>query len=483
MPRRTDPQTVIRSQVVLEEHDVSPDGRFAVVVRRFVRSDGYQSHLWLVPLGGSGSPVQLTSGAVRDVLPRVAPDGASVAFKRTPVTEGGRRGALQRTADPSADSARLLVLPISAAGKPGTPWTARTPRRRSVGEIAWSPDGCRLAFTMDAGPARFIQGPTPETGQEPLARRITRIDWRMDETGHVDHWPHLHVVEARRGATPRRLTAGDWGVAGIAWSPDGGSVAFAADRRLDADLLPRTSIWAVAVPEILAGSDANAPEVEPREVLRVGGPAHSPAWSPDGRWLAAVGTLDADALDDTSPELVVGPADGSAPPWPLAPSLDRPIGSWIDTDLFGWTASSRTTPAWLDRGRIVAVVSDRGRSAPWRFDVDPETGRPAERTPEPLVTGDIATHSLAVATGENAPRDGRMTLLACVGNRPVELVTVPLGGQAPAIRTRLGSRWTDGLEWPEMRLVQAPGAGGPIDLWVASRAGADANASLSLIHI
>jgi dipeptidyl aminopeptidase/acylaminoacyl peptidase len=480
---------------VLEEHDVSPDGRFAVVVRRFVRGDRYRSHLWLVPLAGRGAaPIQLTSGAVRDKLPRVAPDGSSVAFKRTPVAEGGRHGALQRATDPGADTARLHVLPIVHGGQPGTLWSVRTPRRRSVGEIAWSPDGRRIAFTIDAGPPRFIVGPTPETGQEPLARRITRIDWRLDEVGHVDHWAHLHVVEARRGATARRLTAGDWGVAGVAWSPDSASIAFAADRRPDADLLPRTSIWAVDVPETLATADAALPEVEPRQLLGVGGPATSPAWSPDGRWIAAIGTVEADALDDTSPELIVGPADGSAPPWPLAPTLDRPIGSWIDTDLFGWTASSRATPAWLDPATIVAVVSDRGRSAPWRFDLDPSTGRPT-RPPERLVTGDIATHSLAVATGADAPRDGRITLLACVGDRPVELVALPSGGAAagsdvvgaaaavrtPAVRTRFGSRWAEGFDWPTMRLIEAPGPGGPIDVWVASPAGSDAAEALPTV--
>ncbi len=41
--------------MVLEEHDVSPDGRFAVGVRRFIRGDRYRSHLWLVPLAGGGA--------------------------------------------------------------------------------------------------------------------------------------------------------------------------------------------------------------------------------------------------------------------------------------------------------------------------------------------------------------------------------------------------------------------------------------------
>ena len=485
MARTTDPATVIRAQVVLEEHDVSPDGRFAVVVRRFVRGGRYRSHLWLVPLVGAGAPAQLTTGAVRDALPRVAPDGASVAFKRTPVAEAGRRGAIQRTADPGADVARLYVLPIVDGRRPGTPWAVRTPRRRSVGEIAWSPDARRLGFTIDAGPARFIQGPTPETGQEPLARRITRIDWRMDETGHVDHWQHVHVVAARRGASPRRLTEGDWSASGIAWSPDGRSIAFAADPRPDADLLPRTSIWTVKVPESLAVGEGEPEAVAPSEVLALGGGAHSPAWSPDGRWIAAIAMVDADALDDTSPELVVGPSDGSEPARRLAPALDRPIGSWIDTDLFGWSVSSRTTPAWLDGGTIVAVVTDRGRSAPWRFDVDPESGVPSG-PPVRLVTDDLATHRLAVATAEHPPGDARITLLACVGNRPVELVTMspdPQGPEArgPLVRTRFGSRWTDGLEWPEMQLVTAPGSGGPIDLWVASPAGAAADSPMPTV--
>jgi dipeptidyl aminopeptidase/acylaminoacyl peptidase len=350
----------------------------------------------------------------------------------------------------------------------------RTPRERSVGEVAWSSDGERLALTIEVDPPRFLVGPAPTGDDAPTARRITRVDWQWDEEGALDRWSHLHVVEARRGARPRQVTEGDWGVSKLAWSPDGRTVAFVADRRPDADLLPRGSIWAVDVDRAgVDGGDGIDPRrAEPIEVLATGGPADKPAWSPDGRWLAAVAWVDADAVDDTSPELVVGPADGSAAPWPLAPELDRPVGTWNDTDMHGWVASSRTTPAWVDDRTIVAIVTDRGRATPWRFPLDPASGR-LTGAPEPLTHDDISAYSFAATANPSVPRDRRVTALACLGDRPMELVTVPLDGPAaPVRRTRIGSRWAERFAWPEMRSVQVPGPGGPIETWIASPAGA-----------
>jgi dipeptidyl aminopeptidase/acylaminoacyl peptidase len=187
--------------------------------------------------------------------------------------------------------------------------------------------------------------------------------------------------------------------------------------------------------------------------------------------------VEAEALDDTSPELVVAPAEGGSPRR-VAPTLDRPIGSWIDTDLLGWSASSRVTPAWLDARTIVAIVTDRGRTAPWRFEIDPVTGESAG-DPAPLASGDLATESLAVVAAADAPGDGRVTLLACVGDRPMELVTIRADRHAagralpaPRVRTTLGGRWASGFTWPEMRPVEVPGAGGTIETWVASPRGA-----------
>src|SRR6185503_6859868 len=260
--RRTDAATLIRAQVVLDEHDMSADGRFAVVVRRFVVRDRYQSHLWLVLLAGRGRAIQLTSGPVRDTGPRLAPDGSAVAFRRSAADAPGRkhRGT---TEDPQEEVARLRVLPLKADGSPaGHPWAVRTPRDRSVAEVAWSPDGTRLALTMEVDPPRFLVGPPPAGDDAPTARRITRIDWQWDEAGPLDRWSHLHVVDARRGAALRRLTSGDWGASKLTWSPDGRWIALMADARPEADVLPRTSIWSIEV---------DREGAEPREVLALGG--------------------------------------------------------------------------------------------------------------------------------------------------------------------------------------------------------------------
>jgi dipeptidyl aminopeptidase/acylaminoacyl peptidase len=465
----------IRRVVVVEELDLSTDGRLAVVVRRTIKGDKYHGHLFAIDLDGGATPRprQLTRGAVRDTSPRLCSDGRALAFIRS-------------DPDDQDAPAALFGLDITA---PGRVRPARTGNHGAIGEIAWSPDGRRVAYTAEVDPPRFLVGPVPPVRKrrprsgsktaaaetpEARARHITRADWRWDGEGHRDRWSHLFVID-RPSAKPRQVTSGDWGVEHIAWHPDNRTIAFTADRGQEPDLVPRTTIWAVDV-------DATAVKAaEPREVLAAGGWANHPAWSPNGEWIAAIGILEPKPLDDISPEIILGPADGSRPPHALDPALDRPIGNWTDTDLNGWMVSGRHGPTWLDDRRLVATVSDRARSHPHVYTIDPATGAVTDRSR--AVTGDRTTHTIAVANS-TAGDQPRIAFLGTDGTRAMELYTTDGRNPArPRRRTSFGSAWQDRYPMPEMRCLDVPGPAGPIEIWIASPAGAGDKALPTVVDV
>jgi len=421
---------ILHEQVVIEEHDLAADGSFAVLTRRLVEGDDYVSRLWLVSVPDGEDQRRLTSGRVRDRQPAISPDGRRVAFSRR---------------IPGEDKATLCVMVLDGTDPAEIPLGDLSP-----GAPAWSPDGRTIAFTAETGPQRLIVGPVPEKG-EPRARVVTTLDYRWDEQGYLDRRGQAFVVPADGSAEPRQLTDLVCGVTDLAWRPDGRALAFTADPRPGADVRPRSSIWEVD----LDGGD-------PREILALAGPARLSAYSPDSRFVAAVGVDDPDAFDDLSPTLHVGPVDRSTRPVALAPDLDRPIGNWADSDLTGWQVEQRPGPAWSEPSAITALVCDRGRTHPWRFPVSPVSGLPAGE-PIRLARGDVMANSMASAAG-------RVTVIATVGQRPPELCIIDAAGNVRPLTT-MGSAWIDGLEWPAMCVVEAPGPGGPIETWIASPAG------------
>jgi dipeptidyl aminopeptidase/acylaminoacyl peptidase len=466
--------------VVVEEVDAAPDGGVAVVVRRIVRRGEYESHLYAVDLTRRSPPRRLTTGRVRDTWPRLSPDGTTVAFIRSWV-------------DDERPAALCVVPAVGGRVRRLVPHGPR-PGFGPVEELAWSPDGSRLAFVAPVDPHRFVVGDRPPIGttaerspslRSPTARRIIRTDWRWDEHGYRDRWSHLFVVDATGAEPPRAVTGGDWGVTSITWHPDGRTIGFGADRGDEPDLRACPSIWAVDV-----DAGPRSTRSRPRLVLATGAPIAAPAFSPDGRWVAAVGVLEPAPLDDVSPGLLLARSDGSGTPHALSASLDRPIGNWTDTDLHGWMVAGRTGPAWLDDSTIVAVVTDRGRSLPERWTIDPVSGTVtdgptvAERA-EPGPWADVAVHQLAVAPG--APADRNVVVLGTHGGRAMDVMTVDLSVPAAERRFRhhstFGSAWQRRLIQPEMRRIDVPGPGGPIETWVASPPGAGDAALPTIVDV
>jgi dipeptidyl aminopeptidase/acylaminoacyl peptidase len=449
---------------LVEELDVLADGSRAVVVKRVIRRRRrrlvYESHLYVVDLADDRAPRRLTTGVVRDTNPRCSPDGASVVFLRSnPVDDD----APTQLCIVAIDGGRVRVLAPSG----------RRPGFGAISEVEWSPDGTRLALVAAVDPPRTIIDPRPPIGSAasrlskvptPVGRRMTRADWRWDGEGPRDHWSHLFVLEPAGPAAPRQVTQGDWGVSSITWHPKGKRVAFVSDRDDTRDLRPRSTVWAVDV-------DGRGRRAEPSCVIDAAGGVTRPAYSPNGRWIAGVGVLEPAPLDDVMPTLLLAPADGSRPATALAPDLDRPIGNWADTDLTGWMVAGRTGPVWRDDRTIVAVVTDRGRALPERWTIDRD-GRALE---VPVaIDRDVAaawaesiTHCVAVRRGR---RD--VITLGTQGGRGMEVMSVDL--DAPPDRRRFQTHTTFGSAWqhrfmtPEMRRVEAPGPGGPIETWVAS---------------
>lgn len=423
--QRPTPAALVTAQAAIESFSISPSGSRIVYALRTVVRGAYRSHLWLVAWTG-GRPVVLTRGAVRDGSPTFSPDGSRIAFVRRPAGETDAKPQIW-TIPSSGGRARRLSKQKDGAGSP-----------------LWSPGGRHLAFIGEAGEDRFAVGLDPRRPKRaPTARRMTRLDYRDDTSGWLGRRAHLWLIPAdgRGGAT--QLTRGDFDVSHPAWRPDGAAIAFASDRGPDANISPRLQIYAAAVP----GGDVS-------ELASLAGDADWPAWSPDGSQLGFIGTDVADPRDDVLVRLWVQAARGGRPR-ALTASLDRSVGieAWADLVV----AEDRPGPAWTSADEIGVVISDRGRNVPHRVSLD---GAMA-----PLLDADRL-----VTAGIVAARDGRLAVCAGRDGRAPELYALERGTMRQL--TRNGSRWQGRFPEPRLEERWVDGAGGKVQVWLASPASA-----------
>ena len=234
----------------LSDPRVSPDGTsIAFVVRSIdAGANEYRSAVWLTDADGASPPRQLTDGRARDRCPRWSPDGRWLAFVSS------------RDASPSAASVLLLPLRGGEARSVVT-------HDDDIDDLAWSPDGSRLAYTARVGdvPATAADKDRPPRRIEVLGPRVDAVGWVVDRRSQV------HVVDAAAGATPHRITDGPFEHQGVAWAPDSSSIVTCAGRHHGWDRDGVVDLWQLDP----AGG-------EPRR-LTASGPAFSrPTWSGDG---------------------------------------------------------------------------------------------------------------------------------------------------------------------------------------------------------
>jgi dipeptidyl aminopeptidase/acylaminoacyl peptidase len=417
-------RALVNAQTAIESFSLSADGSVLVYALRRVARGEYVSHVWAVPWSGA-RPRRLTTGNVRDGAPAIAPDGRRVAFTRTPV---GRAAA----------EPQIWIAPL---GGPGEPWQL-TRQRHGASAPRWSPDGTRIAFLGQAGPHRFLVG-NEDPKRAPIARRMTRTDFRDDEAGHLSRRTHLWAIDARRRAEARQLTSGDFDVTHSAWAPDGSWLAFSADVGPDVNISPRSQVYRIG---------GGGGPMEP--LASLAGDAERPAISPDGGRLAFLGTDVADPGDEVLTGLWVMDLGGGGKPRNLTAGLDRSVGceAWADLVM----ADDEQGPIWLEDGALLVMVADRARNVPYRIGLD--------GTAEPLVEPGRLVGAGLAAAGE------RIALSAGIDRRAAELYALQKAAGGGHLRqlTTNGSGWQTRFPLPDWEEHWIDGPGGPIQAWVVS---------------
>ena len=308
----------------------------------------------------------------------------------------GSRHLAPRLARPSDGRVRPVVgrrRPSGGAVHDAGGWRARAGDRSariepgfgSIDEVAWSPDGTRLAFVAAVDPPRFVVGDRPTVGSAggPLTE-VPTTDRPPDPTCRL---------ALGRGRSPRPLVppvrrAGRR----VAWRPSGhdrrgrGRLDRLASGRPDGCVRgrPRSRCRSASV-HLDLGVDVDAAPrsagARPRERALRRRPGHAGRPSVPtvaGSWRSA--SLDAEPLDDVSPGLLLRRADGSGAPI----ALSAPTS----TGRSGAGATPTCTAGWCTVGpdrsgstaTIVAALTDRGRSLPGALGDRRSVGFAARRT-------------------------------------------------------------------------------------------------------
>jgi dipeptidyl aminopeptidase/acylaminoacyl peptidase len=407
----------------ISDPQLSPDGRTVafVVETPDVEANTRPRHIWTVPLDGVVAR-KLTTEGMRNERPRWSPDGKRIAY----VSD---RGGSQQIwlMDPDGKNAQQVTnLATEASG------------------VVFSPDGKNLVFTSSVYPEckdeacnkAKVEAAAKSKVKARVYTGLLYRHWNRWDEGRRDH---IFVIPVE-GGTARDLTPGDRdapayqlaGPDGYAVSPDGKELVFT--RNPDEVPAVSTNNELYVVP--LEGG-------EPKKITNNPADDTSPAYSPDGKYIAYRAQFRAGFESDRFRLMLYDRTTGTASN--LTESFDR----WV------------TSIAWApDSSRLFFTAEDRGR--------------------EPIFTISAAGGAARIAIGGNAhlgdvqfTRDGKtMVYTAHSASSPVEIFRAASTGGAAVRLTRLNDAvlgaheltpmeeiWYDGAEGARIQglIVKPPG--------------------------
>lgn len=426
--------------VAASDPAVSPDGTTVayVVTRTDLEANRYRSAIWLAAADGSSAPYQFSAGEPSDASPAWSPDGRRLAFtsRRAGDDATGRRGTLH-------------IAPVTVAGEVIT----LAERSEGFGELAWSPDGSRLAFTSRV-PAKEPAvegneagggGPGDDDRARP-PRRIDRFLTRIDDEGWiVDRPQHVFVVGVDGDGPPRQVTDGQFEDSAPAWSPDSRRLAFVSARHEEWDLGQRNDVYVV---------DVDDPDAEPKAVTACDRAIWTMSWSPDSDQLAVISD-DPEVAPCNAKVSVIDASTGAVTV--LAPDFDRTFAPFPGV----------RPPVW-DGAEVLVTNENGGRVEVHRLATD-GSGAAVE-----VVGGDRCVNGFHSAGGT----------LAYVATTPADLPelfvvsTVDPAGKERRLSAH-GGTFAAAFPplIPERFSVPCTDGTGEIDAWIILPEGVDASGS------
>jgi dipeptidyl aminopeptidase/acylaminoacyl peptidase len=343
---------------------LSPDGsRLAFTVSEPPKGDKRNTDIWMLDLRTKEVRRFVTS-MKRDDSPRWSPDGKRLAFLSN-----------------REETTQIYVMPVD-----GGEAVALTKGKMDVESFNWSPDGRQISFLAS----------------EPKSEAEEKKEKDKDDARVVDKddkRTRLWVADSTSGDA-RQVTSAPWQVTEAHWAPDGSRLYVVATDQ------PGSDRWLDRLCTVSLADGAVHPLATPK------GPFGELRVSPDGKWLAYVGS----PKDGPTPhDLIVQPVDGSAPRNLTAAAIDRPVQAY----------------AWRSNSSLIAEVEDGFGATFYEVTLDGKASPLAGLPKLSTRPGDFALSS----TGA----------LAFVGQTTTAAPEVWLAkpGMAPQVVTTLNAAWKD----------------------------------------
>lgn len=417
--RRITAEDIYRFKMV-SDPQVSPDGaKVAYVVTSIdEESNGYLASIYVTNLD-DGSTTRLTTAKSRDTSPRWSPDGKHIAFQSN-----------------RSESNQVWLMRVTG----GEPWKL-TDFEEGVSGFAWSPDGASLAVVSKASDEN--SGENEESEEEKSdVKHITAIRYKSDDEGFLDMKPRNIWIVPAFGGEPKQLTRSDVHDADPVWSPTGDRIAFVTNRTDERHMNTASEIWMVTVASgveqpIFAGAEASF---------------GSPAWSPDGSRIAAVGHREAPAGGSPDNDIYVYNLSEQTETI-ITSEFNRGVGDSAMSDM---VQGGESRPLWSsDSSSILFRASDSGGTYIYRV---PAAGGEVTR---------LSEGRFRIAGLSQSPDSSKLAYVKATATSPGELFVSDGDGQNERQLTQVNEEFLNeiALTEPEPFWVDAPD-GTPIQGWI-----------------